>query len=47
MIDEGDRVLDKKDILIRKYRERFNRLRYMIEDGYSADEIIELLAAVE
>jgi len=46
-IDEHLRTIEKRDILIRKYRERFNRLRYMIEDGYSADEIIELLAAVE
>ena len=47
VIDEHLREIEKRDILIRKYRERFNRLRYMIEDGYSADEIIELLAAVE
>ena len=46
-IDEHLRKIEEKDIVIRKYRERFNRLRYMIEDGYSADEIIELLAAVE
>jgi len=47
VIDEHLREIEKKDILIRKYRERFNRLKYMIEDGYSADEIIELLTAVE
>ncbi|MCK9390693.1 MAG: hypothetical protein M0Q01_03895 [Syntrophales bacterium] len=46
-IDEHLRKIEEKDIIIRKYRERFKRLRYMIEDGYSADEIIELLAAVE
>ena len=46
-IDEHLRTIEKRDILIRKYRERFNRLRYAIEDGCSADEIIELLAAVE
>ncbi len=46
-IDEHLRTIEKRDILIRKYKERFNRLRYAIEDGCSADEIIELLAAVE
>lgn len=46
-IDEHLRTIEKKDIIIRKYKERFNRLRYAIEDGYSADQIIELLAAVE
>jgi hypothetical protein len=47
IIDDGLRTIEKKDIIIRKYKERFNRLRYAIEDGYSASDIIELLADVE
>ena len=47
VIDEHLRKIEERDILIRKYRERFNRLRYAIEDGCSVDDIMELLAAVE
>jgi len=47
VIDEHLRKIEEKDIIIRKYRERFKRLRYAIEDECSADDIMELLAAVE
>jgi hypothetical protein len=47
IIDKYCIVLDERDQTIEAYRERFKRLRYAIEDGYSASDIMELLAAVE
>jgi len=47
MLDEDDRDAEVRCQIIEAYRERFKRLRYAIEDGCSASEIIELLAAVE
>jgi len=47
IIDEDNRDFQDKDLIITKYRDRFKQLRLMIEDGYNACEIMELLVAVE
>ena len=39
--------IDENDRIIEAYRDRFKRLRFMVENSFSVGDIMELLVAVE
>ena len=39
--------IEENDRIIEAYRDRFKRLRFMIENSFSVGDIMELLVAVE
>jgi hypothetical protein len=47
MMKEDATYIDENDRIIEAYRERFKRLRFMIENSFSVGAIMELLVAVE
>jgi hypothetical protein len=47
MMKEDATYIDENDRIIEAYRERFKRLRFMIENSFSIGAIMELLVAVE
>ena len=47
MMNEDSRDIDDKARIIAAYRDRFKRLRYMIENSYGVGAIMELLVNVE
>jgi hypothetical protein len=47
MMKEDERDIKDKDLLLAAYRDRFKRLRFMIDNNFSIGNIMELLAAVE
>ena len=47
MMKGDERDIKDKDLIIAAYRDRFKRLRFMIENSFSVGDIMELLVAVE
>ena len=47
MSDEDEKAIDERDVIIAAYRDRFKRLRDMIESNSSLADIMELLVDVE
>ena len=47
MMKEDAAYIDENDRIIEAYRDRFKRLRFMVENSFSVGDIMELLVAVE
>ena len=46
MLKEDSRDIKDKELIIAAHRDRFKRLRYMIENNFGVGAIMELLVAV-